>query len=227
MFRRFVAVLALALLTTRCADHTTTTAFEPPVSGALPQAGNTPHFLRWAGTATPQFKVSGSGQGSSNAQETAPLSLDQYSVSFWAVRGQARSAVIRYKDASGHSNAPFLQLTITDPVTLPDGSTLAEGDSVRITINIDTTKVGVSLEPTGLQFGEAAQMQMWYGGADGDLNGDGVVDATDGYVESQLLGMWYREGDVSDWSRIPATQLLSAKSFIVALPHFSQYAVSW
>jgi hypothetical protein len=70
-------------------------------------------------------------------------------------------------------------------------------------------------------------MQMWYGGASGDLNGDGVVDATDAYIETQLLGMWYREGDVADWQRIPATQVVDEKSFIVGLPHFSQYAVSW
>jgi hypothetical protein len=59
------------------------------------------------------------------------------------------------------------------------------------------------------------------------LNGDGVVDATDAYIETQLLGMWYREGDVADWQRIPATQLVDEKSFIIGLPHFSQYAVSW
>src|SRR5262245_15705259 len=99
MFRRIVAALALVLVTTRCADHTTT-AVELPLNGtqSLPVAGTTPHFLRWAGD--PQFKVSGiSGQVVNGASETSPLSLDTYSVSFWAVRGEPRSAQIKYKDA--------------------------------------------------------------------------------------------------------------------------------
>ena len=214
--RRFLAVLALALLTARCADHPT--AVQVPISGA-------PHFLRWAASASPQFRVNGAF--ASRASQTAPLSLDQYEVSFWAVRGQPRSAQLNYLDVAGGTSHPFLLLTITDPETLPNGSELAEGDSVLVTMRIDTTKIGVSLEPTGLQFGTPGQMQMWYGGAGGDLNGDGVVDSTDTYVETQLLGMWYREGDVSDWQRIPATQAVDEKSFTVALPHFSQYAVSW
>lgn len=226
MFRRIVAALALALVTARCADHTITAVEQQPLSGTQPSQTGQLHFLRWAGS--PQFKGNASSaQVVNGASETSPLSLDRYTVSFWAVRGQSRSAQIKYKDASGGGNQPFLSLTITDPVTLPDGSTLAQGDSVLITINIDTTKIGVSLEPTGLTFGAPAQMQMWYGGADGDLNGDGVVDATDTYVESQLLGIWWREGDVTDWQRIPATQVLGDKSFAVDLPHFSQYAVSW
>jgi hypothetical protein len=225
MFRRIAVALALALATARCADHTATAVEFPQSSGSsLPVAGTTPHFLRWAGS--PQFKAN-PGQGSSAALEAGPLSLDHYSVSFWAVRGQSRSAVIKYKDASGGANSPFLSLTITDPVTLPNGDAIAVGDSVQITVNIDTTKIGVSLEPTGLQFGAPAQLQMWYGGADGDLNGDGVVDSTDSYVETQLLGMWWREGEVSDWQRIAATQQVGNKSFAVELPHFSQYAVSW
>jgi len=213
--RRFMTVLALALLTARCADNTT--AVQPSLTG-------TPHFLRWAGSAAPRF---GAARVVNGASQAAPLSLDHYSVSFWAVRGESRSAQLNYLDATGGTSQAFLVLTITDPVTLPTGDTLAVGDSVQVTVTIDTTKIGVSLEPTGLQFGAAAQMQMWYGGAGGDLNGDGQVDATDAYVETQLLGMWYREGDIADWQRIPATQLIDERSFIVALPHFSHYAVSW
>jgi hypothetical protein len=87
--------------------------------------------------------------------------------------------------------------------------------------------VAVSLEPTGLLFGAPAHMEIWYGGADGDLNGDGAVDAGDAYIESQLLGMRYREGAEGEWTDIPATHLLTDKAFTIGLPHFSVYAVSW
>src|SRR5207302_9795474 len=100
---------------------------------------------------------------------------------------------------------------------------LVAGGSGLMTVTLDSANIKISLEPTWLLFGNPAQLQSWYGGAGGDLNGDGVVDATDAYIESQLLGIWYREGVDSVWSRVSATQTLSDKSFRSALPHFSVY----
>jgi hypothetical protein len=210
--RRFVFAFALVLGTVHCADHPAAvqSSFDP-----------TPHFLRWPGRAAPQFTTPGL-----SASRAAPLSLDQYTVSFWAVRGQQRSARFNYRDALGETSHPFLILAITDPVALADSS-FAQGDSVLVTVTIDTTKVGLTLEPSGLQFGESAYLALWYGGADGDLNGDGAIDETDSYIESELLGMWYREGADSEWEPIPAIHLLEEKFFLVQLPHFSEYAVSW
>ena len=85
----------------------------------------------------------------------------------------------------------------------------------------------MSLEPTGLLFDDPAQLQVFYGGSDGDLNGDGVVDDADARIESQLLGIWYREGEGNPWTKIAAGQSLSDKSLTSALQHFSDYAVSW
>ena len=278
-FRRLMTALALALCTARCADH--------PTAAVLSSAAG-PHFLRWATKSAPQFKASGAALAS-------PLSLDLYTVSFWAVRGQSRSVQLNYRDVSGGTSHPFLILTISDPEFVPDSAvpaggdslvdstvvpagdsladstvvpaadsgassggdpavdssaleaghtlperfaranrrsvsrsgTLAEGDSVLITLTIDTTKIGVLLEPTGLRFGTPARLQIWYDGAGGDLNGDGVVDETDSYIESQLLSMWYREGSDGVWEPISADHLIEDKAFIVDLPHFSEYAVSW
>ena len=210
--RRFVLAFALVLGTAHCADHPA--AVQPSFDPA-------PLFLCWRGRAAPQFKAT-----AFSASRAAPLSLDQYTVSFWAVRGQERSAGFNYRDALGETSHPFLILTITDPVALPD-STFAQGDSVLVTVTIDTTKVGVTLEPAGLQFGESADLQLWYGGADGDLNGDGAIDETDSYIETELLGMSYREGTDGEWEPIPAIHVLEEKLFYVELPHFSEYAVSW
>jgi len=210
--RRFVLAFALVLGTAHCADHP---------AAVQPSFDPTPHFLRWQGRSAPQFTAT-----AFSASRAGPLSLDQYTVSFWAVRGQERSARFNYRDALGETSHPFLILTITDPVALPD-STFAQGDSVLVTVTIDTTKVGVTFEPAGLQFGELAYLQLWYGGADGDLNGDGAIDETDSYIETELLGMWYREGTDGEWEPIPAIHVLEEKLFYVELPHFSEYAVSW
>ena len=84
--RRSIMVFAVALSVARCADQPT--AVKAPAG---------PQFLRWA--ATPQFstRVSNPRARRSGAMAlTPPLSLEQYAVSFWAVRGESRSVQINY-----------------------------------------------------------------------------------------------------------------------------------
>lgn len=224
--RRALIPLALALLVAGCSDG------RQPSTAPQPSAP-APHFLRWANDVAPHFSAVGgiSDPGTDDALQASSLvdgiSLDRYTAAFWAVRGQERSVQINYLSATGNTSYPFLTLTITDPVFAPGRGDLAPGDSVLIVVTIDPTDIKVSLEPTGLLFGDLAQLRMSYGGAGGDLNGDGLVDGTDGEIETQLLGLWYREGAESSWARIPASQVVSDKSFISALLHFSEYAVSW
>ena len=215
--RRSLMVFALALSVARCADQPT----------AAPRASASPQFLTWAG-ATPQFSSTAirPSRAGTAALLTPPLSLDQYSVSFWAVRGESRSIQINYASSIDSVTHPFLSLTTTDPQFVPGVGELAMGDSVLVTVSVDTDKIGVRFEPTGLLFGEPAQLKIWYNGASGDLNGDGVVDSTDAAIESQLLGLYYREHDSDPWTQLAATQSVDEKSFAYGLPHFSEYAVA-
>src|SRR3979411_2443372 len=77
--RRSLMVFALALSVARCADQPT--AVKAP---AAPQA------LRWA--TSPQFtaRTGPHARRSGTMALPPPLSLDQYVVSFWAVRGESR-----------------------------------------------------------------------------------------------------------------------------------------
>jgi len=231
--RRALIPLALALLVAECTD-----ARQPSTGPVAPSAA--PHFLRWANNVAPQFSAVGAlgGSGGGDALQDGldglqasalvdGISLDRYTAAFWAVRGEERSVQINYLSSTGDTSFPFLTLTITDPVFVPGQGNLAVGDSVLVTVTIDPDDIKVSFEPTGLLFGDQAQLRMSYGGAGGDLNGDGAVDASDAQIETQLLGLWYREGAESSWSRIPASQVVADKSFISALLHFSEYAVSW
>jgi hypothetical protein len=213
--RRFLLVFALALSVARCADQ--------PTAVKAPAA---PQFLRWADA--PQFsaRINARARRSGTMALTPPLSLDQYVVSFWAVRGESRSVQINYSSGIDSLIHPFLVLTTTDPQFVPGVGELAVGDSVLVTVIVDTTKLGVSLEPHGLQFGAPAQMKIWYGGAGGDLNGDGVVDSTDAMIEAKLLGLWYRADASEPWTHLSANQSLEDKSFSYALPHFSEYAIA-
>jgi hypothetical protein len=153
------------------------------------------------------------------------IALTQYQATFWAKRGTSRTLQINY--AAGGGTSPFLKLTISDPTYVPGRGTIAMGDSVLVTATVDPNALTVQLEPHQMQFGTPSQLQIWYSGAGGDLNGDGVVDSGDSYIESQLLGMWYQADPTSLWSPIPATQSLSTKSFTAALQHFSGYSVAW
>lgn len=215
--RRSLLVLALALSVARCADQPTavnpTTVNQP--------AG--PQFLKWSGA--PSFTSQTRARRSGAMALTPPLSLDQYTVSFWAVRGETRSIRINYSSNDNNTH-PFLELTTSDPTFAPEIGELAVGDSVLITVTVDTSKIGVRFEPTGLQFGEASDLKIWYGGANGDLNGDGTADATDAQLGQQLLGLWYREYSNEEWSQVSATQNADDKSFRYALPHFCEYAVA-
>ena len=211
--RRFVLVSALALSVARCADQPT--AVRPP-SG--------PQFLRWS--ATPEFTSQTRARRSGAMALTPPVSLDNYTVSFWAVRGESRSIQINYSSSIDNGTHPFLNLTTTDPTFVPGVGELALGDSVLITVTVDTTEIGVTFEPTGLQFGTPSEMKLFYGGASGDLNGDGIADATDAQLEQQLLGLWYREYSNDAWTPVAASLSAGEKSFSYALPHFCRYAVA-
>ena len=215
--RRSLIVLALTLAVVRCTDQPT----------ALQRSPHVPQFVRWAANVAPQFTAISpqSNQHGRPGFRTPPLSLDTYSVSFWAVRGESRSVRINYSSAIDTLTHPFMQLTVTDPTFAPGQGDIAVGDSVLVTVNIDTTKIGLTLEPTGLQFGARAQLQIWYGGALGDLNGDGVVDSVDTGIENQVLGLAYRESSNDAWARVPASQSLDDHSFISALPHFCEFAI--
>jgi hypothetical protein len=153
------------------------------------------------------------------------ISLTQYQATFWAKRGTARALQINYSANGGTS--PFMKLTVSDPTYVPGRGNIAVGDSVLMTATVDPNALTISLEPHQTQFGTPSQLQIWYGGAGGDLNDDGVVDANDSYIETHLLGMWYQADPTGPWSQISATQSLSTKSFTSALAHFSGYSVSW
>src|SRR6058998_1764773 len=213
--RRSLLVLALALSVARCADQPT--AVKAPAG---------PQFLRWADAPSFTARVDAHARRSGAMALTPPLSLDQYVVSFWAVRGESRSVTINYSSSIDNVNHPFLTLTTTDPQFVPGVGELAMGDSVLITVTVDTSKIGVTLEPSGLQFGAPAQMKIWYDGAGGDLNGDGVVDSTDTKIEAKLLGLWYREDAGEGWTKLGASQSLDEKSFTYALPHFCEYEIA-
>jgi len=218
--RRSLIVAALAITVASCKDQPT--AIQPAE----------PAFLDWA--ATPLFStdassvtVSESGPGTIYLGPRDNVHLEQTRVSFWAVRGQSRSVQINYKSRRNAEPRPFLLLTTTDPRFVPDIGELAMGDSVLITVKVNTRKLLVSLEPTGLQFGEPGQLTLWYDGARRGHDNDEQSSASDDeIIDDTDLALFYREDQHHPWSRLAATQSITDHSFTYAIPHFSDYAVA-
>jgi hypothetical protein len=190
------------------------------VGGGSTTVGSAGLTVGWTKTTTAKWAIAAA------AIKPAPgIALTQYQATFWAKRGTARSLQINY--AAGGGTSPFMKLTISDPTYVPGRGTIAMGDSVLVTATVDPNALTVQLEPHQMQFGTVSPLQIWYSGAGGDLNGDGVVNSSDSYIETQLLGMWYQADPTSPWVPMAATQSTSTKSFTAALQHFSGYSVAW
>lgn len=119
-------------------------------------------------------------------------SLAHTTTSFWAVRGQTRSGSIVYHARPGATDSTELVRLVVHKGSLvrrPDGTRLAKGDSVLITLTVvDTVNLIVDFQPQGLVFARAAPAVMTFGYAetDPDLDFDGTIDDDDARLEAAL-----------------------------------------
>jgi len=163
-------------------------------------------------------------------QAAAAPALETYQVSFWACDGEASTVTVNYQPVAGESvGQPFLRFDIPKNglVTGPGGVRLKRGDSLLVTLTIDPVTFAVDFQPSGVWFsnGLPAQLTIWYENADPDLNGDGVVDATDQMLQQQIA-LWGRAEHVP-WVRLLSDNDPTLPSVSTVLHHFSEYAVSW
>lgn len=206
-----------------------------PPPRALERSEISLRHLAWSSAiGTPTFVAArnepvAEGPEQAIATSAVPI-LDNYEISFWARRGKTSGIEIRYQDPDGDWK-PYVQLTIPKDglYRRPDGSLFGRGDSVLISVRVDTTRLLVHFEPTGLVFNPSApaQLKLWYTGAGNDLDGNGVVDGADEYIRQVLLGVWVQERPGDPWESVAAAHSLDERMFTAALHHFSGYAVSY
>ncbi|MDH4044009.1 MAG: hypothetical protein OEY20_01535 [Gemmatimonadota bacterium] len=198
-----------------------------------------PNHLTW--DSPPQFSVGGSGMADNDVQGDDPVlpgfaasssdgSAYLYSVSFWAVRGADRGVMIYYRKSSEDAWKPYERFVVPAAALAyrPDGSAIATGDSVLITMTIDLAQMVTTYGPSGLQFsnGTPASLQKWYTGASGDFNLDGKIDEKDTYIEKSLLDLW-TVSNGTPWTSTKAEHSITERWFKTWPEHFSGYAVSW
>ncbi len=157
--------------------------------------------------------------------------LQTYRMSYWARRGTQTTVQVNYRARPGQSQGdPFLRfrIPINGLVAGANGVPLDRGDSVRITLTIDSVNFRVDFQPSGVVFSKSspAQLAIWYQDANPDLNGDGRVDATDEALEQQLA-IWTQSNRTDPWKQLSSGNDTTQKLVTAALYHFSLYAVSW
>jgi len=162
---------------------------------------------------------------------TAPA-LGAYQVSFWVSRDRASTVTVNYQPGAGESvGHPFLRFNIPKQGLRTGGAGAhlhGYRDSVFITLTIDPVDFSVDFEPSGVRFSgnHPATLAVWYGNANPDLNGDGVVDPADAALAEQLA-IWGRPAKPAPWMKTASTALTGQEWVVGAIGHFSEYAVSW
>ncbi len=152
-------------------------------------------------------------------------------VSFYAHLLRDSEGRIYFQNTLGGPGAEFARLRIDAGalLALPNGSPILLGDSVLITMRvIDPAQFLVELEPSGLQFNplKPATLRISYAPANGDLNGDGVVDSADAAIEAQLA-IWRQENAGEPFLRLNSLVLPSLDEAETALLGFSRYAIAY
>lgn len=125
---------------------------------------------------------------------TAPP-LAATATTFWAKKGQDTEARLYYRPRVGSlDSTEFLRFKVASQSLLayPDGSPIAQGDSVLITITVPNPRAFfANFQPAGLRFSSTvpARLEWEIEEADDDLDDDGDVDAVDTQL-IQSLRIW-------------------------------------
>ncbi len=207
-------LLAAIFAVTACSDAV----------GPLEELGEPPVLGAAAGKPIPETEL--------HVLRHAPWApqLETYELSFWLVKGKAKTVEVRYLEGDAGSVAhPFLRFRVpARALRAARDRRLRRGDSVLVTVTIDPVLFKVEFAPSGLQFSRRrpAQLDLWYGQADPDLNGDGQVDELDEEIRVSQLGMSLQSGQSRRWRRLTTEHDLPARRLSTWLFHFSGVVIS-
>jgi hypothetical protein len=158
--------------------------------------------------------------------------LAKTQVSFYAVQGKSGGVDIWYHAKPGATDSlKFLEFRVgtSSLATRPDGSAIAAGDSVLITLTVtDQTHFIIDFQPSGLKFSATDEptLKISFAACGEDLNYDGVVDSRDQAI-MESLSFWRQEGPFQPWHKVTSTLSASVKEVNAQLGGFTGYALMW
>jgi len=153
-------------------------------------------------------------------------------VSFYAVKGRNTGVDIWYRPRAGQSDsAKFLEFRLGGASLdrRPDGSIIAPGDSLLITVSVtDPRHFVIDFQPSGLLFSanDLPKLKISFAACGDDLNYDGRIDGTDASMQASL-SVWRQESPFQPWTRVPSTVTASVKEVNAQLGGFTGYALMW
>jgi hypothetical protein len=152
-------------------------------------------------------------------------------VSFYAVKGEDRETQIFFQNEQGGPGEEYLRLKVSAPTlqARPDGSPIADGDSVLITVRVvDPRQMLFEMEPSGLTFSpaEPAELRIRYAEVHGDFNDDGSVDSEDDHIEN-TMAIWRQETPTDPFVRVGTAVVKDLEEAEAELTGFSRYALAY
>jgi hypothetical protein len=160
--------------------------------------------------------------------QLSPLApaLQATTVTFYAKKGEDREARVKFQNGEDYLRFRVFQNSL---LQRPDGSVFAQGDSILITITVtDPTKLQADFQPAGLKFSDSApaRLQFEFGECDGDINGDGIVDAADTMLLPQI-STWRQETVGAPWIKVSSTVESNISEVQAFITGFTGYALAY
>lgn len=133
-------------------------------------------------------------------------------------------------DCTGETE-DFLRLRLDrrSLATLPDGTPVAIGDSVFISVKwVGSDSILFRMTPSGLRFtpGNEARLKIEYGELNGDLDEDGGHDEDDDEIETRI-DIWRQEEGDSVWFSVGTVKLEDEDEIEGELRGFSRYMLAY
>ena len=147
-------------------------------------------------------------------------------ISFYALKGEDREGAIQF---AGGEEYLRLEVPAQSLKALPDGTPIANGDSVKITLRVvNPDSIHFEFQPAGLTFSAAkpASLKIEYGEAGDDLNDDGTVDAEDTVIEHELA-VWVQEQLGAVYTQLVDVKLEDSNEIEADLLGFSRFAIAY
>lgn len=161
------------------------------------------------GGGTPTFLVADAG-----VANLAP-------VSFYAKVGSDRMGEVFVNGSSGGNGNRIIRLRVKKDadIILPNGTRLAKGDSVLITMQVmNATTLATHFEPAGIQFKgkNVAQLAMWYDRTNASAS-----------ASSGSLKIWQQETSTSPWVKLASKVDGVDESVSAYIPGFTNYVIAY
>jgi len=153
-------------------------------------------------------------------------------MSFYAVKGKNAGADLWYRPRVGQRDSTkFLEFRLGGSTLdkRPDGTPIANGDSVRITVTVvDPVHLILVFQPSGLTFSskDPARLRMFFSEVGDDIDHNGRVDSDDDDAE-QKLSIWRQEQPGLPWFKVASAVVKDSKRVDADLAGFTGYALAY